>query len=268
MNIKIGKKTYPVHPLCGLFPWMDEKVFDALKKDMTAHGQRDTIKIFQGKVLDGKNRLRACKELELEPRTEELPEDIDIHAYIKAVGLCRRDLTPDQRIDIATEIEEMRQEQEGKKKKIEELKKDPKQKALIEANENKRIAQEANSNVKTVEQYREIKEKATRDKDAEEELKKIKEGKTSIKRAHRKVTPKAEKDESEKPKKPSKKEVEEELMEVKREKVSLENRFKRVMEILKKHEVWEIVKKELYPILEEVKPIQPTIREMREAELI
>ena len=89
--MKIGK--YEVHPLCELFPWMDDKTFAALKEDISQYGQRDTIKLFKGLLLDGKNRLRALTDLKIEPLIEHLPEETNIIAYIKSVGLCRRDLS-------------------------------------------------------------------------------------------------------------------------------------------------------------------------------
>src|SRR5262245_66116447 len=60
------------HPLADLFPLMsaaeaDELLVD-LKKD---HGLRDDIVLYEGKILDGRNRYLGCKALGITPRFEE-----------------------------------------------------------------------------------------------------------------------------------------------------------------------------------------------------
>lgn len=57
-----------IHPLAAAFPEMSMPVYDRLKKDMAARGQRRPIALYEGAVWDGRARLRACSELGLQPK--------------------------------------------------------------------------------------------------------------------------------------------------------------------------------------------------------
>jgi site-specific DNA-methyltransferase (adenine-specific) len=51
------------HPLADLLPMMSESEFQALKADIAANGLREPVILLDGKILDGRNRHRACCEL-------------------------------------------------------------------------------------------------------------------------------------------------------------------------------------------------------------
>jgi ParB-like chromosome segregation protein Spo0J len=55
------------HALATLFPLLYTPGFDELVADIRAHGLREPIVMFEGKVLDGRNRYRACIESGVEP---------------------------------------------------------------------------------------------------------------------------------------------------------------------------------------------------------
>jgi DNA modification methylase len=63
------------HPLAELLPMMSDDDFKALKADIQEHGQRDPIECFEGRILDGRNRYRACVELGLAPVIREFKGD-------------------------------------------------------------------------------------------------------------------------------------------------------------------------------------------------
>jgi ParB-like chromosome segregation protein Spo0J len=63
-------REFKIHPLAENLPLMSDQEFEALKEDIRAHGQKVPILIFEGKLLDGRNRYRACLELGVEPLTE------------------------------------------------------------------------------------------------------------------------------------------------------------------------------------------------------
>ena len=95
------------HPLSDLFPLMQGEAYEALVNDIRTNGQRDAIVLFEGMVLDGRNRQRACAELDLTPKTKAF-HGKDPLAYVISVNLHRRQLDESQRAMVATKIETMK----------------------------------------------------------------------------------------------------------------------------------------------------------------
>jgi hypothetical protein len=70
--------------------WSD---YRRLRDDIAQHGQQTPIVVYEGMVLEGRGRLRACRELGIEPNFVRLTrEDIrnDPEAYVRSDNLCRR----------------------------------------------------------------------------------------------------------------------------------------------------------------------------------
>lgn len=84
------------HPLSAAFPAMDDADYQALKDDIEYHGQREPIIVFDGMVLDGWHRYRACLDLGIEPTQFGFGGD-DPVAFVKSQNLHRRHLTGSQR---------------------------------------------------------------------------------------------------------------------------------------------------------------------------
>ena len=55
------------HPLSAAFPDLSDEEFKSLKDSIERNGQRDKILLFEGQILDGWHRYRACLELGKEP---------------------------------------------------------------------------------------------------------------------------------------------------------------------------------------------------------
>ena len=53
------------HPAADLFPMMPEAELRELGEDIKTHGLKSHLKLHNGKLLDGRNRLRACLELNI-----------------------------------------------------------------------------------------------------------------------------------------------------------------------------------------------------------
>ncbi len=96
--------TTKVHPAANIFPMLDGPAYEALKADIFANGVREPIVNYRGQLLDGRNRLKACKELGIEPMEAELDEDTDPVAYVLSANLHRRHLLTSQRAMCAAKL--------------------------------------------------------------------------------------------------------------------------------------------------------------------
>lgn len=93
------------HRLADLLPLLDGAEFEALVEDIRAHGLRQPIVLFDGKVLDGRNRLSACQIACIEHRfTEFHGSEEDALAFVLSMNLARRHLTVAQRAAIAVKL--------------------------------------------------------------------------------------------------------------------------------------------------------------------
>lgn len=91
------------HELSSLFPLITGDDFALMVKDIEANGQREPIILFDGKILDGRNRYRACRELDMEPQTSIYTGD-DPLGLVLSLNMHRRQLTVAQRAIVAAEM--------------------------------------------------------------------------------------------------------------------------------------------------------------------
>lgn len=93
--------SYEPHPLADLLPVMPDDSFRELVEDIRANGQLQPITLYEGKILDGRHRDRACRELGIAPITEDYTGD-NPAGYVLSLNVQRRHLTTSQRAMIAT----------------------------------------------------------------------------------------------------------------------------------------------------------------------
>lgn len=93
----------PIHPASNLFPQMEEQDFQVLKADIAQNGLCEPITVYQGQLLDGRFRSRACKELGIELSVREY-EGTDPLAFVVSMNLHRRHLKPSQHALIAARL--------------------------------------------------------------------------------------------------------------------------------------------------------------------
>jgi ParB-like chromosome segregation protein Spo0J len=102
------KAEYEIHPAATLFPMMDPDSFKRLKADIKENGQEKCITFFDGQLLDGRNRMKACEELGIEPSIEEIEDSgdgkFDPFRWVLSVNLHRRHLTESQRAMVAAKL--------------------------------------------------------------------------------------------------------------------------------------------------------------------
>ena len=84
------------HEAANTFPLMTDGEFAALVDSIEANGQRQKIRLFEGKILDGRNRYNACMKLGKEPLYEEWI-GTDPFAYVWDINAERRHLEAHQK---------------------------------------------------------------------------------------------------------------------------------------------------------------------------
>lgn len=87
---------YEFHTLAKSLPLMWGSDFDEFKEDIRKNGQLVPIGVYEGQILDGRNRYRACKELGIEGKFEKVSPK-DAKAYVTSINVYRRQLTKEQR---------------------------------------------------------------------------------------------------------------------------------------------------------------------------
>ena len=91
------------HPIADIFPIMTEEETNDLANDVLLHGQREPIWMYEGKILDGRNRHNACLLKGLEPRMADY-DGSDPVAFAVSMNLKRRQLDDAQRSVIAAKL--------------------------------------------------------------------------------------------------------------------------------------------------------------------
>jgi N6-adenosine-specific RNA methylase IME4/ParB-like chromosome segregation protein Spo0J len=95
--------SYEIHSIANIFPSMSDAEFAALKADIAEHGQREPIWLFEGKVIDGRHRLRACEQLGKNPLARPYAGTKPVD-FVVSLNLHRRHLSDAQRSAVAAEI--------------------------------------------------------------------------------------------------------------------------------------------------------------------
>jgi hypothetical protein len=106
-----GETNIPFHPFAGIFPLMQGPEFETFVADIEAHGLREPITRYQGQILEGRNRYRACQRFaslgdklgvslkdKHKPHFEEFEgDDAAALAFVVSRNLHRRHLTAEDR---------------------------------------------------------------------------------------------------------------------------------------------------------------------------
>lgn len=92
------------HPACLLFRKLTGPALDELATDIKDRGLIEPIVLIEGQVLDGKNRLAACRIAGVKPRFVQWDGDGSPIEWVVSMNLIRRHLTPSQRAAVAHDL--------------------------------------------------------------------------------------------------------------------------------------------------------------------
>lgn len=131
-------KTYLFHELSSYLPLLEGDEFDALVEDIRLYGQIEPAVLYEGKLLDGRNRYRVCKLLKQDLITKEWKPSTATGStplqYVISENIMRRHLNTAQKAEIGMLLydEVEKQVQEEKSKKMSEILKERHKKGELE----------------------------------------------------------------------------------------------------------------------------------------
>lgn len=102
MSERIGGFT--IHPAADAYPPIPAEQHRSLVADIRAHGQLVPAVVYQGAIVDGRHRIRACVELGLTPVVQEWNGQGSLIDYVISLNL-RRDMNASQRALVAVALE-------------------------------------------------------------------------------------------------------------------------------------------------------------------
>lgn len=94
---------YDEHSLAGFFPLMNPDLIAEMADDIAAKGQVNPIWLYEGQILDGRNRYRACVIKGIEPKIKEYTGN-DPLGFVISQNLPRRHLDTSQRAMVAAKL--------------------------------------------------------------------------------------------------------------------------------------------------------------------
>ena len=96
----------PFHEATGIIPALSVLEYEALKADIKANGLKAPIVLAGKQVIDGRSRLRICRELKIAPRFQqsEVSNSAAATAEVLSFNFHRRQLTESQRAIIAARL--------------------------------------------------------------------------------------------------------------------------------------------------------------------
>jgi len=209
------KNTYLFHELSSYLPLLEGEDFDALVEDIKQFGQIEPAILYDGKILDGRNRYRACKKLGIELKVREWkPSEatgITPLQFVISENIVRRHLNEAQRSEVGLllleEEEKLAKERmseigklgakmksEEGKKGFQEINKKEEESALKqkigELSKGKSVdivAPKVKIHGTTLQKAKKIKEVAKKDKKIAKDWENAKRGKFGVDRVYKKV---------------------------------------------------------------------------------
>jgi hypothetical protein len=179
------------HQIADVWPMMDEDKLRELADDICKNGQLVPVWLYEGKILDGRNRWAACKIAGIEPKTKEYTGDKPT-AFAVAMNDRRRHMNKGALAAVAAELEPFFAS-DAKKRQAEQAKRNqpqaaPQKVATLPPIEKSKSRQEAAKSVGVGERYVQDAKKVKQE--APEVFERLKAGKITLQDAKREVAKK------------------------------------------------------------------------------
>jgi hypothetical protein len=186
------------HPIANVFPLLEGEAFGSLVAAIRKHGLLDPITLYEGKILDGRNRYNACMEAGVAVRSHEWQGESGTPAeYVWDKNAERRQLSTSQQAMAAVELlphleaeaKERREATQGRPRKLV-----PTPEPVFEQREShtgrsvKHASRITGVGKTTISEAKRISEMAKTDPQAAELAKQVKAGTISVHRAYMTLT--------------------------------------------------------------------------------
>ena len=100
--------NFIAHPLANMFPMIEGNAFEELKRDISAQGILEPIRLYQGMILDGRNRYTAAKAcghaFSMDDFVHWEGTLAEAEAWVISTNLHRRQLTTKQKQDLIMDM--------------------------------------------------------------------------------------------------------------------------------------------------------------------
>lgn len=117
-SIPKGAVALEFHPVANLFPMMSAEEYQGLVEDIRLNGLQESIWTHEGKIIDGRNRYKACCEAGVAPSFRVWDGKGSLVSFVVALNLKRRHLSSSQKAMVASDMlplleDEARKRQSG-----------------------------------------------------------------------------------------------------------------------------------------------------------
>ena len=95
---------FVAHPFANMFPMIEGNAFEELKRDISAQGILEPIRLYQGMILDGRNRYSAAKACGHDFTVDDFVQWegtlAEAEAWVISTNMHRRQLTTKQKQEV------------------------------------------------------------------------------------------------------------------------------------------------------------------------
>lgn len=105
---------FELHPFAEFLPTASDEEYYKIREDIRRNGLRVPILLFNGQVLDGRTRLKACLEVKARLKVDHFyGSPMDALRQVQSLNVYRRHLNQGQKAFVAARIAEELQRQEN-----------------------------------------------------------------------------------------------------------------------------------------------------------